>query len=156
MAEMSLPTAFNGFPRKIPLSFLAIFAAIALVSGATLAFLADTETSTNNLLAAGEVDLGIDNHSYYNGVLNPGTTWRVDYDLSDNPPRQFFNFTDVKPGDWGEDTISLHAKTNEAWICADVKLTSDDDNGLTEPEGVDGDTTGGVGEGELADNINFF
>jgi len=153
---MLLPTAINKLTRKIPLSFLAIFTALALVSGATLAFLSDTETSTGNLLEAGDLDLGIDNHSYYNGVLNPGTTWRVDYDLSDDPPRQFFNFGDVKPGDWGEDTISLHVKTNDAWLCADVTLTSNNENDLTEPETTDGDDTTGPGAGELAQNINFF
>ena len=125
--------------------------------GLSSAFFSDTETSQGNTFVAGQIDLGIDNHSFYNGVLNPGTTWRVDYDLSDNPPRQFFNFGDVKPGDWGEDTISLHVKDNEAWLCADVTLTSNDENGLTEPEAEDGDdTSAGTGAGELAQNINFF
>lgn len=137
--------------------------AIAAVGGAVLytgAFFSDSETSTGNVLAAGAIDLGIDNHSFYNGKLNPETTWRVDYDLDggedQDGPRQFFNFRDVKPGDWGEDTISLHVKDNDSWLCADVKLTSDDDNGLTEPEGDDGDTTPGIGEGELADHVNFY
>ena len=128
----------------------------AVVIGATGAFFSDTETSTGNTFTAGAIDLGVDNHSYYNGVLNEGTTWRIDYDLSDDPPRQFFNFEDLKPGDWGEDTISLHVKNNDAYLCADVTLTSDNDNSLTEPEGDDGDTTGGVGEGELADAVTFY
>src|SRR3990167_9404282 len=141
--------------RKLTLSSLSIVFTLLLVGAVVFAFLSDTETSTGNTLVAGEVELGIDNHSFYNGVLNPGTTWRVDYDLSDNPPRQFFNFTDVKPGDWGEDTISLHVKDNEAWLCTDVTLTSNDDNGLTEPEAEDGDdTSAGTGAGELAQNIN--
>jgi hypothetical protein len=61
----------------------------------------------------------------------------------------------VKPGDWGEDTISLHVNNNDSWLCADVTLRSNDDNGLTEPEGDDGDVTDGVGQGELADAIYF-
>ena len=129
-------------------------AAVAIF--ATGAFFQDTETSSDNIFTAGSIDLGIDNHSYYNGLPNPGTTWRVDYDLSDNPARQFFNFTDVKPGDWGEDTISLHVRDNNSWLCADVTLTRDDDNGLVEPEVDDGDTTDGPGNGELADHINFY
>ena len=145
----------------------------AVVAGATGAFFYDEETSTGNTLAAGAIDLGIDNHSYYNNVENPGTTWRIDYDidpvLGDNPNtpdvetdyviepgRLFFDFRDLKPGDSGEDTISLHVKDNDSYLCANVTLTSDDDNGLTEPEGDDGDTTDGAGNGELADGINFY
>jgi hypothetical protein len=142
--------------RKILLGLLTAGAIGGVAMFATGAFFSDTETSTGNTLQAGSIDLGVDNHSYYNGVLNPETTWRVDYDLSDDPQRQFFNFTDLKPGDWGEDTISLHVKDNDSWLCADVKLTSDNDNGLTEPEGDDGDITPGIGEGELADAVNFF
>lgn len=142
---------------RVLLSLAAIGVAGALIIGATIAFFSDSETSTNNLLQAGKIDLGIDNHSYYNGLLNPETTWRVDYDLSNDPPRQFFNFDDLKPGDWGEDTISLHVDNNDSWLCADVTLTSDNDNGLTDPESDDGDITAGpTGEGELADAVNFY
>ena len=141
---------------RILISGAVILAAAALIIGGTFAFFSDTETSTGNLLQAGEIDLGIDNHSFYNGELNPETTWRVDFDLSDDPPRQFFNFTDIKPGDWGEDTISLNVRNNESWLCADVTLTSDDDNGLVDPEEDDGDTTGGVGEGDLADTVQWY
>jgi len=142
---------------RLLLSFATLLVAALVVIGATFAFFSDTETSVGNTFAAGELDLGIDNHSFYNGVLNPETTWRVDYDLSDNPPRQFFNFDDVKPNDFGEDTISLHVKTNDAWLCADVTLTSDNDNGFNEPETDSGDLTPGpVGGGELADNIEFL
>src|SRR3989338_3085224 len=133
--------------KKILLSLGMIVFVGAVVIGATGAFFSDTETSTGNTFTAGAIDLGVDNHSYYNGVLNPETTWRIDYDLSDENGHQFFNFEDLKPGDWGEDTISLHVKNNDAWLCADVTLTSDNDNGLTEPEGDDGDETPGNEEG---------
>src|SRR3990167_7797521 len=142
---------------KILISGITILAAAALIIGGTFAWFSDSETSKGNVLAAGAIDLAIDNHSYYNGELNEGTTWRVDFDLSDDPARLFFDFRDLKPGDWGEDTISLHVKDNDSWLCADVTLTSDDDNGLTEPEGDDGDITPGpLGEGELADHVNFY
>lgn len=142
---------------RILLSAVTLLAAAALIIGGTFAFFSDSETSRDNLLQAGAIDLGIDNHSYYNGVLNPETTWRIDYDIDEEQgTRQFFNFTDLKPGDWGEDTISLHVKDNDSWLCADVKLTSDDDNGLTEPEGDDLDVTDGAGNGELADAVNFY
>ncbi|OGM31658.1 hypothetical protein A2803_04485 [Candidatus Woesebacteria bacterium RIFCSPHIGHO2_01_FULL_44_21] len=161
--------------KKIILSFITVLVAGGVVIAGTNAFFSDTEESKGNVLAAGAIDLGVDNHSYYNGLLNPGTTWRVDYDLDPllgddpstpnvvetdfviEPGRLFFDFHDLKPGDWGEDTISLHVKDNDSWLCADVTLTSDDDNGLTEPEGDDGDITPGpLGEGELADHVNFY
>src|SRR3990167_1464422 len=69
----------------------------------TSAFFSDTETSSGNTLTAGELDLKIDNTSYYNQASNSATTWP-----SDNlPGHLFFDFNDLKPGDRGEDTISL-------------------------------------------------
>ena len=131
-----------------------------VVAGATGAFFSDTETSTGNTFTAGAIDLGVDNHSYYNGVLNPGTTWRVDYDLSDEIPRQFFNFLDLKPGDWGEDTISLHVNNNDSYLCADVTLTSNNDNSSTEPEldenGEIADDSQNSWDGELANSIKWY
>ncbi len=129
--------------------------------GATNAIFSDDEASTGNTFTAGAVDLTVDNESYYNGELNEGTTWLEARNLDDGAGPAggeylFFNFGDVKPGDWGEDTISLHVDDNDSWLCIDVTLTSDDDNGFTEPEESDGDTTDGVGEGELADAIDFM
>ena len=48
---------------------IAVVAIIAV--GATGAFFSDTETSTGNTFAAGAIDLGVDNTSYYNGQPNP-------------------------------------------------------------------------------------
>lgn len=129
-----------------------LFALGALLSGGTGAFFRDTELSSDNTFAAGAIDLKIDNTSYYNGVANSGTTWTLD-DLTD---QKFFDFSDLKPEDYGEDTISIHVDTNDAYICADVTLTSNDDNGVNEPEAGDGDVTDGAGNGELADNVNFI
>lgn len=137
--------------KKIALSGLSILSALALVGGATFAFFSDVETSSGNILQSGKIDLKIDNTSFYNGVASPNTSWG----LSDLTVQKFFNFTDVKPGDYGEDTVSLHVFDNNAWACADLKLTSNDDNGLTEAED-DVDANGGVGEGELASHINFL
>lgn len=148
---MLLPTVINKFTRKIPLSIVAIFTALALVGGGTYAFLSDSETSVGNTLAAGELNLELDNTSYYNGQANPNTSWVVG-----DVVKKFFDFSDVKPADYGEDTISVHVNDNDAWVCSTVKLTSNDDNGINEPEAVDGDVTGGVGQGELANHINFL
>jgi hypothetical protein len=123
----------------------------AAFAGATGAFFSDEERSVGNVLAAGDIDLKIDNESYYNGVLSTSTTW----ELVDLTNELFFNFSDLKPGDVGEDTISLHVGSNPAWLCMDVVTTATDDNGLTEPEGSDGDATAGPGEGELQNFLNF-
>lgn len=137
--------------KRVLLSLVVIGAVGTIAVGASRAFFSDTETSTGNTFAAGAIDLKIDNQSYYNGVANPGTSWT----LNDLTVEKFFNFTDVKPSDWGEDTISVHVNTNDAWVCADVKLTSNDDNGITTPESLV-DITDGVGNGELASAINFI
>lgn len=117
--------------------------------GATTAFFSDTETSVGNVFTAGAIDLKVDNESYYNGVLNASTTW----ESTDLTIQKFFDFDDLKPDDYGEDTISLHVDTNDAYMCANVKLTSNNDNTQTEPEAlVDGN---GTTTGELAALVNF-
>src|SRR3989344_165008 len=140
----------------ILISFV-VFATLRITS----AFFSDTETSEGNILAAGAIDLLIDNESYYNGVFNPDTSWEPD-DL--DPTHLFFNFNDLKPSDYGEDTISIRVNDNDAWACMDVTLTKNDDNTCTEPELIDDpDCTdpnppGDVDllDGELAQNINFI
>ncbi|OHA94800.1 MAG: hypothetical protein A3A96_02390 [Candidatus Zambryskibacteria bacterium RIFCSPLOWO2_01_FULL_39_39] len=139
--------------KKILLSsFLILFAVSSLVLGGTGAFFSDTETSSGNTFTAGAIDLKIDNTSYYNGVLNQGTTWSLT-DLTDH---LFFDFDDLKPGDIGEDTISIHVDNNDAYVCAEVTLTSNEENGINNPEAEDQDITEGPGEGELAQNVNFI
>ncbi len=137
--------------QRIIISLLIMVGAVtAIAFGSTGAFFSDSEISTGNTFAAGAIDLKIDNHSYYNGVLNASTTW----ELKDLTIEKFFDFPDLKPGDTGEDTISLHINSNDAYLCANVKLTSNDDNTQTEPESLvdaNGTTTG-----ELANNVNFI
>lgn len=116
------------------------------------AFFSDTETSSGNLFQAGAIDLKIDNDSYYNWLYcNPDTkVWEIDpqhpailnFDLymtgligqpcaSSWAAKDletgdlFFNFQDLKPGDWGEDTISLVVQDNDAWACMDMSITSE-------------------------------
>lgn len=138
--------------KKILLSTgVSVFVAGALIAGATGAFFSDSETSTENTFTAGAIDLKIDNESYYNGVASAGTSWS----LVDLTIEKFFDFLDLKPADYGEDTISLHVDNNDSYLCADITLTSNNDNGLTEPESLV-DQTGGEGEGELANAVNFL
>lgn len=146
-------------PRIILSLALIMIVTGAIAFGATKAFFSDTETSLANVFAAGAIDLKVDNDSYYNGVSNPETSWE-EADLNDgNGPSEdgayrFFEFFDLKPDDYGEDTISLHVDTNDAFLCANVTLTSNDDNTQTEPEAeVDAN---GLAEGELADLVEFL
>ncbi len=138
--------------KRILLSVASLLFAGSVLATATGAFFSDTETSLANTFVAGAIDLKIDNESYYNGALSPETSWS----LADLTIQKFFNFLDLKPGDVGEDTISLHVDTNDAYLCADITLTSNDDNGLNEPEALDGDLTPGDNEGELASEVNFI
>ncbi len=131
--------------KKILLSLGMIVFVGAVVAGATGAFFSDSETSTGNTFTAGDIDLRIDNESYvidYNidGFVDPtgalvfstSTSW----ELKDLVPGEdhFFDFEDLKPGDYGEDTISIHVGSNDAWMCAAAQLTEDADNDITEPE----------------------
>lgn len=149
--------------KKIIISLSMIAAVAAVAVGATTAFFSDTETSTGNTFTAGAIDLKIDNESYWstntdnngNLVLNEGTSWLELRDLTAN--ELFFNFSDLKPGDWGEDTISLHVNSNDAYACVDVRLDSDDDVTSTEPELEDDDENViNDPDGELAEAVNFI
>lgn len=137
-------------PRIILSLALIVITGGALTFGATRAFFSDTEVSNANIFTAGAIDLKVDNESYYNGVLNEGTTWEA----KDLTVEKFFDFGDLKPSDYGEDTISLHVENNDAYLCANVKLTSNSDNTQTEPEAlVDANATT---TGELAGLVNFL
>ena len=116
--------------QRILISLGVIVFAGALVAGATGAFFSDTETSTGNTFAAGDIDLQIDNESYaidYNipGFASPtgllafsSTTSWILQNLgtgcqtknASSSPCLFFRFLDLKPGDYGEDTISIRRK----------------------------------------------
>src|SRR5437762_1858903 len=116
--------------KKILLSVGSILFAGALLAGGTGAFLADTETSTGNTFASGVIDLKVDNESYVTSdsgalVFSSSTSWA----LSTLPGKLFFNFLDLKPGDVGEDTISLHVNNNNAWACMAINITSTPENG---------------------------
>lgn len=149
----------------------------AIVAGGTGAFFNDTETSEGNIFTAGAIDLLVDSEAHYAGlVCSAEGVWQVADDqegttrpdlIGDDcdgtwtetnlgPTFQFFSIDDIKPGDEGENTISLHVYDNDAYACAIIDNLQDNDLGLTEPEFEDGDTTNGVGNGELAPELNFF
>ncbi len=150
----------------------------AAAAGATGAFFSDNETSTGNTFTAGAIDLKVDSVAHYAGLVcvngESGYTWQLEnpqvpsarpelvgatcdgtWALTDlGPTNKFFNFSDVKPGDQGENTVSLHVDTNPAWACAYIKTTSNNENTYTQPEINAGDVS--TSTGELAQNTRFF
>lgn len=125
--------------------------ATSAIAGSS-AYFSDNETSTQNTIQAGSIDLKLDNKSYYNGEISDTTSWEFD-DL-DSSQHLFFNFDDVKPGDWGENTISAHVINNDAWLCMDTTVTDTLENGQSEPEALV-DETIGEQEGELQNYLSF-
>ncbi len=137
----------------------------AVVVGSTGAFFSDTETSTGNTFTAGNIDLQIDNESYVTSVngeliVSTSTSWAMK-DLVAGTDK-FFNFSDLKPGDVGEDTISIHVGSNNAWMCAAARITDNSDGTCTEPEKTDetanATTCGAIptnNDGDLAGQVNF-
>lgn len=158
----------------------------AALVGGTGAFFSDTEQSSGNTFAAGVIDLTIDNDSYYNrnrcaidaqdidtdlnvteylwqGIASypvPGTNCSTSFPASDlGQGLLFFNFADLKPDDEGEDTISIHGGTNDAYACMDVVLTSNDDRSSNEPELDSGDIAEDINntwDGELAQTLQML
>src|SRR3989338_4789919 len=142
--------------KKIYLSLVVVVAATAVVVGATTAFFSDTETSTGNVFTAGSIDLKVDSdchyYNYIGGDSGPNQDGWVDVGCTENDlegaagyqngnwsetdlgAHKFFKFSDLKPGDKGEDTISLHVYDNDAWGRVLMDLTQDWDNSCTEPE----------------------
>jgi len=143
--------------KRLLLSVVIIGIVLGSALKFSIAFFSDMEVSTGNTFAAGDIDLAINNSSYYNGVLQPDgtTTWTSD-DITD---KLFFNFLDIKPGDWGEDTIGLSVNTNDAWACYELEVTHNDDMDCTEPELLDDPScvpgNDDLLDGELADQVNF-
>lgn len=144
--------------KKILVSLSVIAAAAAIVIGGTTAYFSDTELSGGNTFTAGAVDLKIDSQCHYNGGNCPdqNSNWQLT-DLQ-NGVHKFFNFDDIKPGAWGENTISLHVYNNPSWVWMRLRATENTENACTEPES-DVDTTcgnPGAGEGELAPAMSFL
>src|SRR3989338_9272503 len=132
----------------LSMSMIAVVAVVAI--GATGAFFSDTETSTGNTFTAGAIDLTVDNTCYYNKIADENPNCPTVVDDTNTPSvdesvvtswtatnlgaqHKFFWFNDVKPGDFGEDTISLHVD-NDAWLRLVINAVTDFDNSCTEPE----------------------
>lgn len=139
--------------KKIILS-LAIIAMVGTVAvGVTRSFFSDTETSTGNTFTAGAIDLKVDSQCSYNGsTTNCVGNWGQP-EGKDIVSEKFFDFGDIKPGDSGENTISLHVINNDAWVCAEVSNLVSSDVSQTEPESQALLDTDDMTSGELDDQM---
>ena len=163
---------------------LAIVAFVATIAiGGTIAYLSDTETSPGNTFTAGELDLKIDNECHYNGMVCKldnagGYTWQDEDDTNGNEVRtkyeyiggpcscsweaknldgeKFYDYKDIKPGDWGEHTLSIHVDDNDAYGRILVTAVENRENNCNDPEGKVDDTCIGRWCGELAQNMYTF
>jgi predicted ribosomally synthesized peptide with SipW-like signal peptide len=156
----------GGSKKKIIISLSTIGIVCAIATGVTISYFHDTETSAGNTFTAGKLNLKIDNTCHYNGKECKLDTQTQKYFWNGTTEECFctwakkdlaaddllFNFPDVKPGDNGEDTVSLHVDNNDAWVCATLGNLKNDDNGCDKPES-DIDQTCGAGQGELQDNL---
>ncbi len=159
--------------KKILLSAGMIVFVAAGALGMTGAFFSDVETSTGNTFTAGALDLKVDNTCHYfhlTGYATTGAPIWTDVGCEDGTEgtvhnwtetdlipgvHKFFSFNDIKPGDRGENTISLHVYNNDAWGGFRVKRVadSDKDNTCTEPETDAEVNCDPVGPGELDDQM---
>lgn len=168
--------------KRIILSLGAITFVAALAVASTGAFFSDSETSTGNTFTAGAIDLKVDSTAHYAGLIctdegvaatprfqwqreNPavpstredlvGTQCHGTWALTDGAPTldQFFNLSDIKPGDPGENTVSLHLDGNDAYACADITNIQNLENSITGPEAALSDTGPA---GELGQNLDFL
>jgi predicted ribosomally synthesized peptide with SipW-like signal peptide len=138
---------------KILASLVIIGLVASTIGFGTYAFFSDVEKSTGNTFTAGKIDLKVD--------LDRDGSHK--WDLKDLVPAtdKFFTYTDVKPGDDGEMTISLHVYDNPANLCFYITPNLDSDNGCNEPE-LKAETDCGahitprtVDDGELDDYLMY-
>jgi predicted ribosomally synthesized peptide with SipW-like signal peptide len=124
----------------------------------TSAYFSDEESFDDNTLSAGELDLLVDYELSYDqgsagsggtsGTIN-GDVQVVDENGDDVAEGDAVSLTldDVKPGDYGEVTISIHICDNPAYLRLSGEITENDENGQKEPElEAEGEDTDGLGE----------
>jgi len=142
--------------RKILFSLMVIGIAATMLGSGTLSYFSDTETAAGNTFSAGLIDLKIDCNSTHMQEWPCGGTQSVEdpiifgeKDLVEGD--KIFNWSDIKPGDFGEATISMHVYDNDAWFWLRFTNIYEDGGILAEPECEE------FGEddfGELAGNMS--
>lgn len=113
--------------------------AATMLGSGTLSYFSDSEIAVGNTFSAGTIDLKVDVESTHmqwwpcHGTIHveqPICFEEKDLVAGD----KIFNWSDIKPGDFGEATISIHVYDNDAWFW--MRFTNI------------------VNEGTLAENIN--
>lgn len=117
------------------------------LTSTTMAMFNDTETSADNEFVTGELDLQIDWEESYNGE-------HVETQKLTDNPGSIFNLEDLKPGDHGEATVSLHLDDNPGWVWMNLNQTYDGGYSCTEPEKIAEDGDCGT-KGELDEELEF-
>lgn len=148
--------------KRILIGLTTAGAVLGLTLVATNAFFSDVETSSGNTFTAGGLDLKVDSTCHYQQF--EGDVY-VEKGCGDNPEHgnwassdigptyKFFNFTDIKPGDKGENTVSLHVD-NDAWLRLSINDVVNNDNTCTGPESIV-EPSNCLTTGELGDNLKF-
>ncbi len=148
MMNMNMST--NMVTKEMLAAVLLIGVVSAAAGTGTLAYFNDEETSSNTFVS-GSLDLLVDWEEHYNGEVVVNNTG-----LDDLDGELIFDRDDVKPGDYGEATISLHIDDNPGWIWMYGELTSADDVSTNQPEGL-ADSMNNPNndwDGELAENTH--
>ena len=104
----------------------------------------DDTTTYNPCIDGADLDAQLDPSGLRTNNGDTGTS---------DDPAPLINLTDVKPGDFGEVTLSTHLCDNDGylWLCGELVEDETGENGVTEPEGESEDEVGG--EVELLDEV---
>jgi len=119
------------------MSIMTIGIALGMLGAGTLSFFSDWEISEDNYFEAGTMDLLVDCHSIHTGLWPGGHVYEANIDFEEKdliPGDKIFNWHDVKPGDYGEATISFHVMDNDAWLWLRVNYLEDFGGAYPEPE----------------------
>ncbi len=140
--------------RTILTSLMVIGIASTLLGAGTISYFSDTEVSLDNYFEAGMIDMKIDCHSTHMQEWPTEETPHVEepiiFEEKDLVPGdKIFNWHDIKPGDYGEATISVHVYDNNAWGWLRIVNICEDGGVLSEPEEEELDE-GATDDGELS------
>lgn len=134
----------------IAIATLAVVAAAGAYG--TIAFFSDNETSSNNTFVAGSIDLKVADTMAQ--ITQDQTTDLNGWSAADLTTQKFFDFSDLKPGDWGKDTIELTVESNPAYVCGNIAITAKNENGINDPEIDANDNT--ADQGELQKYLDMY
>lgn len=134
--------------RKLLAGTGAIGAGLAVGGSGAFALLSDSETSEDNAVTAGTLDLELDWVKYYHG-----RDFHTDVQAPTSNPGPIFELGDVKPGDCGGGGVSVHVGGNPAYVYATLDVTGNSEGDIEEPE-RDSSDEDGTEVGELAENVH--